>query len=241
MKAVIEIKSRGIYPYIMEFLDKEAVDISVKNVKTKIKGEGHMLLVSVDVPKEASERILNELEDCIRTCHGVRNVFKARSMSEAEALGLFDIRRSYHPATIQAANKYKKTPESKVLLLMEDIAVPPSKLVEAVKRIKEASAKYNVPMVVGGHIGDGNLHPTTWFDVTDEDMKHRVEGFYREVMKIAIELGGTISAEHGIGLAKKEGLRMEFEAKNSLKALDIMRDIKRIFDPKGILNPGKVF
>ncbi len=106
--------------------------------------------------------------------------------------------------------------------------------------VRNLEKKYNLPLVIFGHVGDGNLHPTTWVDASDENAKKRLWEMFYEIMDIALELGGTISAEHGIGTLKKKGLRKEFEVKKSLKALELMREIKRVFDPKNILNPGKV-
>ncbi|MGC8948649.1 MAG: FAD-linked oxidase C-terminal domain-containing protein, partial [Thermoprotei archaeon] len=82
---------------------------------------------------------------------------------------------------------------------------------------------------------------TVAYDELDESMKTSVKNWYNEIMKAAISIGGSMSSEHGIGLRKKEGLIAELEHSNSLKALEIMKSIKKIFDPKGLLNPGKVF
>jgi glycolate oxidase len=96
-------------------------------------------------------------------------------------------------------------------------------------------------MTLGGHIGDGNIHPVVWFEENNIKAKERVLEFFKEIMRLAIRLGGTMSSEHGIGTTKKEGLLMELQSKESEYALDLMKRIKSIFDPKGILNPGKIW
>ncbi|MCE4626360.1 MAG: glycolate oxidase subunit GlcD, partial [Desulfurococcales archaeon] len=127
-----------------------------------------------------------------------------------------------------------------VMVLIEDIVVPPSRLVEAVKGLKEIAGRYGFTMMLGGHIGDGNLHPAVGYDPEDPVETRRVEEWYIEVMRLALNLGGSISAEHGIGTLKKKGLVIEAESLGSEKMIELMRGIKRVFDPKGILNPGKI-
>lgn len=236
---VIDIKGSGVQPYIMEFMDAETVRMAVKAVDTPVKAEDHMLLVSVDVNREATDRVLGWLERTVRGRGAVR-VLSARTLEEAEDRGLFSIRRSLYAAQITLARQLASRPDAKVVLFAEDIAVPPSKLVEAVTALRELERKHGMPTFIGGHIGDGNLHPAIGFEADDERQRKAAEEWFMDVMRLAVRLGGTVSAEHGVGTLKKEGLRMELEALGSLKALEIMREIKRVFDPKNILNPGKV-
>jgi glycolate oxidase len=119
--------------------------------------------------------------------------------------------------------------------LGEDISVPRSQIPEAVRRIKEIGRKYNLPIVVFGHAGDGNLHPNILFDRRDEEEWGRVEQAVSEIFAMAVELGGTLSGEHGVGTLKLPYLEMALGP----VAVDVMRNIKQAFDPKGILNPGK--
>lgn len=236
--AVVEIKRSRVQPLIMEFMDDKTVKVAAEHVKVPIKAEGHMLLVSVDVNREAAGRVLEWLAKTMRR-QGAGIVYTAKSMEEAEEKGLYAIRRSLYPAQVMMARRLMKGAK-RLLVLLEDIAVPPSRLAEAVEGLRDLEERLGLTALLGGHIGDGNLHPAVGFDPEDDSMKARVYEWYFEVMKLAVKLGGTVSAEHGIGLAKKEGLRMELESLGALKALDIMRAIKRAFDPKGILNPGKV-
>jgi len=239
VNAVVELKRRAVNLYIAEFLDAQTVEVA-KVMKPRIKGEGNLLIISVDVAKEAAERVLSMLEEVMKS-NNASAVFKARSMSEAEKMGIFDMRRGFYPASIKIAAERRRDVEKRVFMLGEDISVPPSRLAECVRRIRELAEKYNVNMTLGGHIGDGNLHPNVWWEEGDEEGKGRTMKFIDELMKLAVELDGTVSSEHGIGTTKKEFLLMEMERKGGLKSLEIMKEIKRVFDPKGILNPGKLW
>ncbi|GBF08733.1 D-lactate dehydrogenase [Aeropyrum pernix] len=235
--AVIEVKSRAIDTLLMEFMDVDSARLAAETLGASIRPDGHMLLVGVPVYREASTRVLEEMVSIAKAA-GAASVYTAKSMEEAEEKKLLEIRRSLFAT--QALLTQKQFKGRKVMMLMEDIAVPPSKLLDAVERLKELEAKYGFKTVLGGHIGDGNLHPTISYPVDDEKAKEAALNWYYDVMKMAIELGGTVSAEHGIGVLKKEALRLELERMGSVKALEIMAGIKRVFDPKGILNPGKV-
>ncbi len=232
---VIAIREQGFQPLVMEFMDNRTVKAAVEFARTTIAAEGHMLLVSVDVNREAIDRVLDELASLARRGGAVR-VHTAKSMGEAEPL--YAIRRSLFPAQVELARRAYRG--RRVHVLIEDIAVPPSRLVEAVEALRQLEEKYGFTTLMGGHVGDGNLHPAIGYPIDDPAARRRVAEWYREVMRLAVKLGGTVSAEHGIGVLKREGLAMELEALGALKALDIMRGIKRLFDPKNILNPGKV-
>ncbi|KSW12211.1 glycolate oxidase subunit GlcD [Pyrodictium occultum] len=237
LDTVVEIRSEGVQPLIMEFMERRTVEQAAGFLGWHGKLRGHMLLVSVDVNREAASRVLAWLERVARG-NGAGLVYTARSLEEAEKKGLFQLRRSLFPAQVELSRRLLGS--ERVQVYVEDIAVPPSRLAEAVERLLELEEKYRLPMMLGGHIGDGNLHPAVGFDPGDPEARRRVWTWFHDVMRLAVELGGTVSAEHGIGVLKKEGLRMELEALGSLKALEIMKAIKRVFDPKGILNPGKV-
>lgn len=239
METVTDVKRMGIDVLIMEFLDDKTVDTACKTMSLKIKGSGHYLLTSVAGPPEAAERTLSMLEKIYRS-HNVGQVFKAKHQSEAESMGLFDIRRALYPLAIKLANESKKDPTEKILVEIEDISVPPTRLVEAINRLRELEQKSSVPMVLGGHVGDGNIHPIIWVSESDKEKLEQFHDLLKEIRKVGTELGGTMSSEHGVGLKKKERLVMELESKKSLRSIEFMREIKRLFDPKGILNPGKM-
>ncbi len=237
VEAVIEVKKRAMDTLLMEFMDEDSARLAAETLGAEIKPDGHMLLMGVPVNKEASERVLGELAEIARRARA-RSIYTARSMAEAEDKKLLEIRRSLFAT--QAILTQRELKGRRAMMLMEDIAVPPSKLLEAVKALKELEREYGFKMVLGGHIGDGNLHPTISYPADDEEAKKRALEWYYKVMELAIDLGGTVSAEHGIGTLKKRALEMELRRHGSLKALELMRGIKKVFDPKGILNPGKV-
>src|SRR5690606_15205929 len=115
--------------------------------------------------------------------------------------------------------------------------VPRSQVAPMVEKIVEIGQKYDVEICTFGHAGDGNLHPTCMTDARDEEELARVEKAFDEIFEAALALGGTITGEHGVGLAKAAQL----EWKVGKAGMEVMRGIKKAFDPHGILNPGKMF
>ena len=113
---------------------------------------------------------------------------------------------------------------------------PRTRLAEMVDRIDAIAARHNVVCATFGHAGDGNLHPTIVFDPADGDVRHRAEAAFSDVFDTAIELGGTITGEHGVGAAKRPYLERRLGADQ----MALLRRLKAAFDPAGILNPGKL-
>ena len=120
---------------------------------------------------------------------------------------------------------------------MEDIGVPRSRVPEMLVRIEEVVKRYGVRCGTFGHAGDGNLHPNLVFERDDPRADEITEGVKDELYRAAIELGGTVTAEHGIGSSRREYLELQRGA----GAVAVMRSIKVALDPLGILNPGKMF
>ena len=119
---------------------------------------------------------------------------------------------------------------------MDDVGVPRSRVPEMLDRIIDIAARHALPVGVFGHAGDGNLHPTYVLDRNDVDAERRVDAARDEIYRAALELGGTVTGEHGTGLAKKPWLELQ----RGRRAVDAMRSIKRALDPDDLLNPGKV-
>ena len=148
------------------------------------------------------------------------------AQDEDERASLWKARRSISPSLARRApNK-----------LGEDITVPRSAIPETACRLKEISAKYGLPIVVFGHAGDGNLHPNILFDKRDPEQWEKVEPIVEALFNVALELGGTLSGEHGVGTLKRPYVEKALGA----TSLDVQRGIKQAFDPLNILNPGKV-
>jgi len=146
--------------------------------------------------------------------------------SPEEAKALWVTRKSAYGVTALINNN----------LIAEDLAVPMSKVPDMLKATAEIAKKYNLKIPTVGHLGDGNLHPVISFDSTDPEEVKRVQAAVDEIFKTAIRLGGSLTAEHGIGLSKAPFMCLE----HSPVAMDLMRSIKRMFDPNNILNPGKM-
>jgi len=121
--------------------------------------------------------------------------------------------------------------------ILEDATVPRDRLPEMIRFIQDVGRRHRLKIGTFGHMGDGNLHPTFLTDEKNREEMHRVEVAMKEIFHKAVELGGTITGEHGVGLAKKEFLERAVGKMN----VEIMRRIKKAVDPDGLLNPGKIF
>jgi glycolate oxidase len=121
--------------------------------------------------------------------------------------------------------------------ILEDATVPRSELARMVRFVEEIARKYKLRIGTFGHMGDGNLHPTFLTDERNTEEMHRVEQAFHEIFDEAIRLGGTITGEHGVGVAKK-GFLPKFMGDTQMR---VMRELRKALDPHGILNPGKMF
>jgi glycolate oxidase len=156
--------------------------------------------------------------------HRAVEIHVAASLPEAEAL--WKIRKS---AGSVAA---RLRPNN----VSEDVTVPISRVPALMTGISAIVQKYDLPFVIFGHAGDGNLHPRIMYDRSDPNEVRKLDKTLEEIFRLTCDLGGTITGEHGIGLAKAPYMNFEHDA----VALDMMRAIKRLFDPHHILNPGKM-
>ncbi len=157
--------------------------------------------------------------------HGARAVRSAKD--DAEALQLASARR----------NAFSALARRRPTTILEDVTVPRSELATMVRFVAETAAAFGLQIGTFGHMGDGNLHPTFLADERDQDEMNRVHQALEAIVKRTLELGGTITGEHGVGLAKKPWMRQQFGD----DSLELMRQIKRTLDPHGLLNPGKMF
>jgi len=223
-RTVNAILTAGIVPCTIEMMDDTTIETVEEYMHLGLPvGAAALLILESD--GDDVDMVNREIEIMAEIAreHGASEVKVAQD--EAERAELWRARRSLSPSLARRApNK-----------LGEDISVPRSQIPEAVRRIKEIGRKYNLPIVVFGHAGDGNLHPNILFDRRDEEEWSRVEQAVGEIFAMAVELGGTLSGEHGVGTLKLPYLEMALGP----VAVDLMRHIKQAFDPKGILNPGK--
>jgi len=121
--------------------------------------------------------------------------------------------------------------------ILEDVTVPRSELAGMIRDVEKAAAAHQVQIATFGHFGDGNLHPTILTDERDADEMVRVEAALALIVEAALARGGTITGEHGVGLAKRRFLRRQLGE----GSYELLRTIKRALDPEGLLNPGKIF
>ena len=226
MNAVYKTMAAGITPVAMEFLDALCIAaVEEKFHKGLPKGAGAILICETDGNLEAV--LLEELA-LIKEIFVQNGASDFRiAESEEERAGIWFARRNCS----QAINIYG------TLKLNEDITVPRSQLPELLRRIARIGDKYGVRVPCFGHTGDGNVHTNVMVaDKKDEAQVRRGHDAITEIFKAAVGLGGTLSGEHGIGLSKAEFMPLAFSAAE----MELFRAIKRAFDPKGILNPGKM-
>jgi glycolate oxidase len=226
--AVGSILASGITPLVTELMDHDVIR-AVDEFQRSRGIDAHlpltaeaMLLVAVDGEPEQVERDIHVIADVLRRS-GASAVQQARTPEESEVL--WEARRSVSPAIIRLGSAR----------FGEDIVVPRGQIPRMVDLIRQIGRQHDVLIVVYGHIGDGNLHPNIICDRRDPEMMKRVEAASHAIFDAAIELGGTISGEHGIGLLKTSYMPKSVD----LVALEMMQSIKRLIDPHNIMNPGK--
>jgi len=120
--------------------------------------------------------------------------------------------------------------------MIDDVCVPRSRLADFIGAVEQIAAEVDITVGVLGHAGDGNMHPTVVFDETDPEQARRAQVAFDRIMEVGLELGGTITGEHGVGVLKRDWLAQEIGP----VAIDVHRAIKAALDPENILNPGKV-
>ncbi|MBW2066406.1 MAG: FAD-binding protein [Deltaproteobacteria bacterium] len=225
VKTVSAIISSRIVPAAMEFMDRLCIDCVRDEIGISIPGDTNALLL-VEVDGEPPQ-IKTELERLKKLSldAGATGVESAEGEEETERL--WDVRRYV------SESLFKLRPDK----VSEDIVVPRSRMADFVSFLDNLGKKYKMPIPAFGHAGDGNIHVNVMFDGKVPQEAGVVEEVVKEVFRKALDMGGTISGEHGIGITKAPYLRMEL----SPAAMDLMYRLKRAFDPNEILNPGKIF
>ncbi|HVM61665.1 MAG TPA: FAD-linked oxidase C-terminal domain-containing protein [Verrucomicrobiae bacterium] len=224
-ETVSAIIAAKIIPCTLEFLDRTTIRCVEEYAKIGLPLDAEaILLMETDGHAAVVEEEAARMIDLAKR-HHARNLRIAKDLAEAEQLTT--ARRSAFSALARVAPT----------TILEDATVPRSELATMIAFIQQAAAKYKLKIGTFGHFGDGNLHPTFLCDERNKEEIERVHAAFREIFEKAIALGGTITGEHGVGLAKKEFLE-QFAGKTSL---DLMRALKRTLDPNHVLNPGKIF
>jgi glycolate oxidase len=224
-ETVSEIIAGGLVPCSLELLD----NIYIKNIEEYAQvglptEAGAVLLIEVDGDAEILAKQIGKIEQICRRLGAVQ-IRVAKTNDEAEEL--WRARRS----AFASVSRVKPT------IIGEDATVPRSSIPIAVKRIQEIAAKYNIVIAILGHAGDGNLHATILTDEMDREEAVRVEKAIDEIFVMTVELGGSLSGEHGIGRAKSKFITLQ----TGEIGLEVQRRIKFALDPNNILNPGVMF
>ncbi len=224
-KSVSDIIANHIIPCTMEFLDSTTIKCveEFAQIGLPLNIKALLLLETDGHPQQVADEA--ETMTKILKRNNASEVKVAQNEVEADQL------KTARRAAFSALARVKPT------TILEDATVPRSNLVPLIEKVNELSEKYNLLVGIFGHAGDGNMHPTVLTDERDKEEIARVEKFFDELYDETIKLGGTITGEHGIGLAKKKYLSKLIES----PALKMMQQIKKAIDPNNVLNPDKIF
>ena len=223
-ETVSAIIAAKIIPCTLEFLDRKTIrcveDFTHVGLPTDAEA---LLLIETDGHPAA---VADEAAQIEKLCHAHGATAVKRAANAEEAAKLAAARRS----AFSALARVKPT------TILEDATVPRSELAKMIRFVEQTAVKHKLDIATFGHFGDGNLHPTFLTNERDTDEMHRVEAAMKEIFEYALSLGGTITGEHGVGLAKKAFLKQQLgDASYAL-----LRQIKRTLDPDNLLNPGKI-
>ncbi len=219
---VTAILAAGMVPTTLELMDRTVLDVISDYGGAQFNAQAQaLLLIEVDGDEDLVVKQGERIEALCRE-KGAIAVDRAHSAEEAEKL--WQARRTAFGAVASMRPN----------CIVEDATVPVKRLPDIIRKVVELTQKHDLKVAVLAHAGDGNLHPLIMTDLRDPEEMARVDKMLEELCEAAISMGGTLSGEHGIGIAKARFMNMEF----SETSLDLMRGIKRVFDPNNILNPG---
>lgn len=227
-EAVNAVFQAGIIPSAMEFMERDAIDWAMRFVETNVEVaddvEAHLLIEVDGNDEEVLMKQMEKITDILQQFSIGEILFADTSDQKAS---LWKLRRSVAEA-VKRNSVYKE----------EDTVVPRAELPALLSGVKSIGKKYGFKSVCYGHVGDGNLHVNVIKgDLSDEDWTEKLPQGIREIFQLCVKLGGTLSGEHGIGWVQKPYMDIAFNATQ----MKLMQQIKNVFDPNGILNPGKIF
>ena len=223
-RAINQIMHSGIVPSALEILGRETLAAINQNTDLNLPEVDAMLLAETDgyTQEETDYQIKKVIE--VFEENNAKEVKQAKTDKEVE--DLWAARKS----------AYAVLARIKTHFVLEDVTVPMTNIAELLKGIEEISKRHNIQIATFGHAGDGNLHPQILYDGYDPEQVRRMEEAIADLFQLAIDLDGTLTGEHGIGLSKAPYMTLEHDP----AAMDVMRHIKKMFDPNNILNPGKM-
>lgn len=222
---VADFTSSGILPVALELLDRTSINAIEDYEPSGLpRNAGALLIIEVDGLREAVAREAEIVREMLRKHHAIR--FQ-EAANDAEADAIWEVRRKMSPAVARTGK----------IKLNHDVVVPRSRIPAMLNFIEDLSRRSGFLIPTFGHAGDGNLHVNVMLQDNDEETRRRGADTVRQIFEKAVELGGTISGEHGVGYAKAPF----FDLAVTGPTLELMKTIKRALDPNGVLNPGKVF
>ena len=223
--AVSRLMSQSVTPCALEFMDAAAIEMIRNYSQAELpRGAGALLMIELDGPEAAMETAVATISSAAHG-DGLLNLTAAGTRDEAAAL--WATRKALSPALRNIApNK-----------LNEDVVVPVSRIPELIDGLEQLAREFGIPIVNFGHAGNGNIHVNLLYDTQDPQQDKNARPCLSRVFDLVLQLGGTLSGEHGIGVEKRDYINRAIDP----VTLDLMRAIKRQFDPRGILNPDKIF
>ena len=223
-RAVSRVLASGVLPVTLEFLDQVCIGAVEDYARIGLKADaGALLIFGQDGNEHAVERDMGSIA---RACAAEGATDVKIAASGAEAAELLEARRAVLPSLSRL----------EPLTILEDATVPRSRIAEMVEHIHAVALRHRLKIATFGHAGDGNLHPTVVLDPGEEGAVRRAHAAFAEIFAKAIELDGSITGEHGVGIVKLPYLERQLGAEH----VALLRRIKTAFDPHGILNPGKL-
>lgn len=225
LNAVNNLLASNLYPKSIDFMDKNSIITTENFIKTGLNTEANnLVLIEFDGDKNS---VTNSLEKASQILNLSHSIFTKKYIDIDDANPILNARRSSYAATTKLA------PD----VISDDIIVPRNKLDRIIDFCNSISNKYNLKMCLVGHIGNGNIHPQFAINLNNENEYRNYIKAKTEIYQKAVELGGSISAEHGVGLDKISYIDSIIDN----NTLEYMKLIKKIFDPNNILNPNKIF
>ena len=222
-EAVAAIMASPVTPCALEFMDGNAIDMVREELAGSLAtGTGALLIIEIDGLDSQIDELSEQVSRRARNS-GCLTIHQARNDDEVRAL--WDVRKALSPALRRVAPKK----------INEDVVVPVSRIPALIDALSELSRRHGIHIVNFGHAGNGNLHVNLLYDPDQADQQQRAEACLDEIFATVLDMGGTLSGEHGVGLVKRDWVAREI----GTDSLQLMHAIKRQFDPRGILNPGK--
>jgi glycolate oxidase subunit GlcD len=226
-KAASEILTSGIALSSCEILDKVTIDVVNKAMGLSIpENVGCLLFIEIDGNKQAVQEYIKKISKICETNQGIETNWDD---DPAKRLKMWAARQGI----IASLSRVKRG--SRMQSIVDDPGIPITKIPEAIREIQNISEKHHMPISTFGHIGDGNLHPVVMSDPRNQQQWDAISKVAQDLIELTLRLGGTLTAEHGTGMAKSPYIKKELG-----ETLEIMKKIKKALDPNNILNPGKM-